>query len=697
MLRAIFIIFTLICLNSFGQKWVLEDSIERNFNHLQPPSSEIPGYFAELVRVEGDYCFVSSWINHYDLSEQDMRTSYEYQIFKYDSLSSKWKFHQAILPFTGGNFQSVSINLSGNYLIISDYNATFKKNTKGINLIGAVAIFNVNENGFFEHFQTIYNPINNKSTGFGSDNLIINEQLLIGATYSPKNVFDQTDNSSLGAVLSYKLGSDSFEYDTFFLDPTPLDGEGFGAAIESYNELIIVSSPLEDYVTASDSIEIAGSFKLYNLIDGKLEFIETFKNPYPKAYNRFGWELNLGDQGLMVSKLNPDSQVYFYPWLDSLNLDHEAITFRPLSSINQRNKFAQNKYGFAYGVFNSVLPKDPPHARIGQVNFVMNVLKDWQNVQIIESQVTASTPIEKLNFRGFGRSVGLNDDYMMVACSPPFKSQIQVPSIIYVYKSYPCSNQTQSLELTVCDEYVSPSGQLHTQSAVFKDTSALPGGCILYSDIDLTVNHKSFTFIDTSLCGPFRSPSGVAYNYYDIEFYDTIPNAVGCDSIIHIKLDFESPKPDVLKFDDGTLYSIAQGSTFQWVDCLDDFKPLTGETNRRFTPWYEGVFAVIIDNTLCTIMSECIAVNKGDFNAEFPLDSILYFPNPNLGTVNINLGIPRESIDIQIYNSLGQLIGIERFKNKRLIDFELPKESGMYILHVKVDDLDVQVVRIIKI
>lgn len=89
----------------------------------------------------------------------------------------------------------------------------------------------------------------------------------------------------------------------------------------------------------------------------------------------------------------------------------------------------------------------------------------------------------------------------------------------------------------VCDSYTSPSGMYNwTSSGTYMDTIPNAMGCDSVVTIDLTVNTMSFDTIDVIGCGSYVSPSG---NYtWSIAgtYMDTIPNAVGCDSVITVHL-----------------------------------------------------------------------------------------------------------------------------------------------------------------
>jgi len=99
-----------------------------------------------------------------------------------------------------------------------------------------------------------------------------------------------------------------------------------------------------------------------------------------------------------------------------------------------------------------------------------------------------------------------------------------------------CNNTTASINATVCDSYIVPSGhKTYTTSGVYIDTIPNFYGCDSIITINLTVKHSSVSSITETVCNSYTSPSGITLTTCGI-YTDTIPNAIGCDSIITINL-----------------------------------------------------------------------------------------------------------------------------------------------------------------
>ena len=97
-------------------------------------------------------------------------------------------------------------------------------------------------------------------------------------------------------------------------------------------------------------------------------------------------------------------------------------------------------------------------------------------------------------------------------------------------------NTYTSNSITVCDSMVSPSGESWYASGVYQDTvSNLCLGDSIYN-INLTVLSHDSSQLNEVTCGTYTSPSGNYLWGTTGTYFDTLTNALGCDSIIEINL-----------------------------------------------------------------------------------------------------------------------------------------------------------------
>lgn len=95
---------------------------------------------------------------------------------------------------------------------------------------------------------------------------------------------------------------------------------------------------------------------------------------------------------------------------------------------------------------------------------------------------------------------------------------------------------TTNIKATACNLYKSPSGKYSTFfTGTLRDTLSDKLGCDSILIIDVTIKNSSYATINSGACKPLRSPSGKFLMSVSGTYYDTIPNKVGCDSILEIQ------------------------------------------------------------------------------------------------------------------------------------------------------------------
>ena len=245
-----------------------------------------------------------------------------------------------------------------------------------------------------------------------------------------------------------------------------------------------------------------------------------------------------------------------------------------------------------------------------------------------------------------------------------------------------CVNTGSSIVETSCGVYTAPSGSTHTTSGLFYDIIPNAAGCDSVITIDLTVLEPTSSTITADACDSYLSPAGNVYSSTGT-YYDTITNQAGCDSIITIDLTINSINTNVLNFDPQLTADVFVAD-YQWLDCDNGFAPISGATNQSYTATANGNYAVEITLNGCTDTSACIAVMTVGVE-EHDLTNLSVYPNPASDKVTIDLGTKYSSIEVTLINALGQELSTTKLKNASSIKLPIEGRRGVYFCRLTAD------------
>jgi len=161
---------------------------------------------------------------------------------------------------------------------------------------------------------------------------------------------------------------------------------------------------------------------------------------------------------------------------------------------------------------------------------------------------------------------------------------------------------------TVCNEYTAPSGLLYYTSGIYYDTIPNAAGCDSILTIYLTVNQNDTVFITDSVCdmytqdGQMFMTSGV-YSY-------TIPTVNGCDSLINLDL---------------TVFTATSNSIVE-TTC----SPYIAPDGQSFTS--SGLYNVIIPNSVGCDSNIMIDLTILSDSVYLPVSDCYSYTDPNGNT-----------------------------------------------------------------
>ena len=235
------------------------------------------------------------------------------------------------------------------------------------------------------------------------------------------------------------------------------------------------------------------------------------------------------------------------------------------------------------------------------------------------------------------------------------------------------SSSTQSI--IACDAYTW-QGTTYTASGTYKDTIPNKAGCDSLMLLNLTI-HKSSTYTQAvKACGPYVW-NGDTYTSSGT-YKDTIKNASGCDSIMILNLTIIKVNATVT-ISNNVITADSVVDSYQWVDCLNNYAAIAGETNKSYTATSTGSYAVIETKEGCIDTSACVPIIITGISAISNDEPAKFYPNPGTGLYNLFLA---EAAEIKIMNLAGEVIFDKQLqKGEHLLDI-LKSANGVYMMHL---------------
>ena len=265
------------------------------------------------------------------------------------------------------------------------------------------------------------------------------------------------------------------------------------------------------------------------------------------------------------------------------------------------------------------------------------------------------------------------------------------------YETYPNSSgcdSTVTLDVTIingyyitlneigCDDYTSPSGKVWTATGTYLDTVVTGTGCDSLFTINLVINQTSTNTITASACDEYISDIGNTYTTTGT-YIETLVNASGCDSVITLNLTITHVITAVT-ISGNTITASAVGVTYRWLDCNDNYAPISGGNQQSYTTDEDGDYAVKITDGTCTDTSFCVNVTGVGINDLSQSQFITFFPNPASKVLSITNS--KELIEVSIVSITGELIKTIAIPTGT-VQFDISYlGTGMYLIKYEADN-----------
>lgn len=192
--------------------------------------------------------------------------------------------------------------------------------------------------------------------------------------------------------------------------------------------------------------------------------------------------------------------------------------------------------------------------------------------------------------------------------------------------------------------------------------------------------------------------NGVTYTV-DGEYTLNYQNQYGCDSIVHLIV-FLDNNSQITMIGSDTLKALntASGTTYQWVNCDNNYSIIPGATDSIFFAADTGTYACIITNAVCADTSVCAYINHfGTVTGLDELGNVFTYsiaPNPTNGSVQISSSF--NQLHIEVYNALGVKV-FEKRTDSGITSCNLTEfDAGIYLIRMSNENGQIITDRIIK-
>jgi hypothetical protein len=160
-----------------------------------------------------------------------------------------------------------------------------------------------------------------------------------------------------------------------------------------------------------------------------------------------------------------------------------------------------------------------------------------------------------------------------------------------------------------------------------------------------------FAIDSVTTCNQYLSPAGNIYTQSGI-YSDTLQNATGCDSIITTNLTI-IPVNATITIGNGSLTCNQPNASYQWLNCNNGLTPIPGAVGQSYTPAVGGTFAVAATYQGCVDTSVCVTVSFTGLTEAWD-QHLLIFPNPVHDALNLQLETTSKAQTYHIFNINGQ-------------------------------------------
>lgn len=242
--------------------------------------------------------------------------------------------------------------------------------------------------------------------------------------------------------------------------------------------------------------------------------------------------------------------------------------------------------------------------------------------------------------------------------------------------------------VTLCsDSYTwTETGETYTESGSYERKFKNQYGCDSLQILQLKLETPGERTLDVEVCANSYTwvEAGQAYSSSGVYSYSKANPGGLCDSVITLNLTLENLDDvnlEITRVDTGFSVS-ADGVTWYWVDCDNNFEVQPRSNGAGWAPRRDGNFALVYTKDICSDTTECFPFVVSNLT-QYPANkSIKVYPNPGTGIFYITGVQDLKPENFEVYSLDGKKLNVKVQKEATGLQLDLSSfADGIYMLN----------------
>ncbi len=657
--------------------------------------------FGWSVAIDGNWAVIGSYLNESDENNSNpLNAAGAAYIFKKDS-HGNWKQYQKIVASDRelGDYFGYSVDLDNGYIVVGSIYEAHDENGSNEKInAGSAYIYKLESNNEWVQKDKIVASDRSSTDNFGWSVAIDGNYVVVGVPIEDEDENGGNSKSNSGSAYIFKRNEENWSQVQKIVasDRDAIDYFGWTVAMDGDHLLVGAYSEDEDEV-GGNSLSDAGSVYAFKR-SGSLWNEEQKIVPVDRgASDFFGYTVDIIGDLAVVGAHQEDHDTTGGDQKDEAGaayvFQNNGTSWVEVQKLVASDREAEDFFGRAVAIDDNVIivgAEEEDHNELGLSNkasagsaYVFErEMQGWNQVQkIVASDRDA---LDK-----FGRAVSISGNNILVGA---YQEDSDVSGNNFLSESgsayffRDCKPKQANVNITSCENYISPSGKYFDEEGLYFDTIQTTLHCDSLLTINLTLDSNQYQSIIDSSCNSYSSPSGKLWITSGI-YMDTILSQTKCDSIITIDLFMENLDTSISVSGD-TLMVNESNAIYQWINCDGNIE-IAGAINQTYFVTNDGEYAVRVSKNGCEVTSGCISiVNDPAYVDNQLFEGFQIYPNPVRDKLIVEQ--PASSADkfivysseLRILSLIGKVILKETINYKLEIVNLSELRSGMYFIEI---------------